>query len=596
MFDFLVKISKQKDMEFKDNSKKKIDLLYDINYKVENICGDHFNLFTYSHQDEANVFRTNEVVVAIMGEVYSNQEYSQLTNSEPRQLSSEEIFELYSAHGQQCIKYLKGIFIILFFDTILNKYFIFRSKSGLLMAYYYADKDFLLISSCLDSIKSYPGINTELDSISIVEHSLFDFPLGNRTHYKFIKIVDNMSCLVYDLREVTQVQFYDYAKQICAKPIYNWNDTYREVPDLFNKTVDLLSANKPRLNAGLTSGFDSRTVLSRLYIQKESVQFFTYGLPTGIDVRIAKKIVNKFGLRYKHIDFSDPLFSQEYQNNWDKLLFFSDGFGNLKRTNQIYAQRRLSEFSRNMITGYFGSEILRPISATDTLLRPNLIKLLLSKEFLPTLESIYIAEYSKKFLFDQYLDVNKQDVMQDIAVTLAKTMMFPEVYRRTLHFMLSSALWKFFGQEFHSSRMYSMINAPYIDDDFIDFVLQTPVPELDNIAFKKQYKALQMGQLFYLPILEKNFKALTEIPTGRYYTPKSLKSRIFPMNVIIPYSRYRIEAKYRLMPTFDTNKWNSKTVYNSKYYNEMIFASDCLNRVRTSEFYKEVSLLQYLSQ
>jgi hypothetical protein len=474
------------------------------------------------------------------------------------ELSATDIAAIYTENQSSLAKLIKGVFILVIYNKNSDSLFAMSSKSGLLKLYYHYTRDTLLLSTTLDTIARHPLFRLELNTVAIIEQLKFGYPLGDYTLFREISILDNHSWLYFDNKKskLTINKYYNLSDQLSEITQLTWDETYSQTPKIFNSITNMYFSGSEPVNSALTSGFDSRTVLSASLKHKQKIQYFSYGTkPESDDVRIPRVVAHKLGLNYKWIEFR-PDFFADYDYYANQLLYFSDGNGNLKRCNQMYSQSVLAENSNLCITGCMGSELLRPNNMMSTNILPNMAKLIY-RDKLDSERVSEVMEYCPELLQKDMFTKNKQETTEHIFDSLKSIMTYDKAYLNLYHYSIRYSFWKFFGQEFHASRIYSDLLSPFIDDDFVEFILKTPVPTLNINAFKRNAADLRRGQLFYIPILKKNCPELMDIETGRGYSPGQLESSLFPMNVIIPFSVRRMRnAVFHKKTAFDSTEWN----------------------------------------
>ncbi len=504
---------------------------------------------------------------------------SQAEDEKKNPLTDNEVINLYKKYSDHILDHIKGTFILVIIDEYQKVAYAFPSKSGLYKLFYYIKDDIIILSTCLDSIVSDSDYTGDINIVAAYEQEIFGYPLGNYTLFSNVFVLENSQYLKIGLVDfrTQKKQFYLVSDYLSENPSLSWDETYAKTPLLFNQIIEQFLMIDDKINAGLTSGFDSRTVLSRVINSKNYIQYYSYGTSQdSVDIWIPQKIADNFNLNYHWIKFDDNFFSK-YDYYANQLLFLSDGFGNIKRCNQMYAHSILSEFSRVNLTGYIGSELLRPNNMMDTNIFPPMAKLVYSSMITPDIIRTVINKKSY-IIQDKILDKYWEDIIEHIYADISKYVIYNKSYLNLYNYTVQCSLWKFFGQEFHSSRIYDKILSPYIDDEFVEFILKSPVPSINDHAFQRNINDLRLGQKFYLPIIKQNKPELGNIITGRGYRPNSLESKIYPFNLLFKYIIFRGSNKYlHRYAAFNAGLWNNIT-YN---HNKEVFSY-------TNDYLKEI--------
>ncbi len=563
MFDFIFYITKNKLPErirFNQDTTEKY--LKEIPYQEDIQFGIHYVFSSLKHKE--SVFKTEAIYsgrkVIVLGNVFTTRDYAYKQNSKPKRVTPDDILQMYIEHGDSFIKNLKGVFLILVLDDEKSQYLVFSCRSGLYDAYYYIGSEFVLISTSIESILKFPGIPTDIDPVSLIQFSVFDYPLGERTLFKNIKPFPPSSVLTYNLLEYNLSQYFDYSQLLNQSFTLSWKETFSQAPDLFNESIDLLCEGHEKICAAITSGFDSRTNLSRLINSNKDILYYSWGMKGSVEITIPELISSKTGINYTSILLNED-FEKKYDYFAKQSIYWSSGKATIRRANHNYSYSILSKHSSQVVTGLYGSELIRPVNALGHIYNKEFIDVLYSENQIQTIKDVYKAEKNKLFIKDEFLTQFEDSFLSETVVFFNSLKFLGPVYKQLYFFALNEGFRKYFGHELNASRIYVKVDSPYIDDDFVEFILKTPIPALNLHAFKRNIKTLKLGQSFYLPIIESNFKKLMKIKTGRYYTPQNLNSKLFPLSVLPGMIRKKIH-QLKSNDTFNDKKWNNQ-LYNS---------------------------------
>jgi hypothetical protein len=573
--------------------------LQNIKHSRHLFHSDAISFGVYTRDTHAKGFlETDEIIVIKIGRCYPSLDFSTKSRQES-EFSALELAAHYKEYKASFAEFIKGIFVLVIYDKINKSLFALSGKSGLLKLYYHFSNESLLLSTNLDTIAKHPALKTELNPIALIEQLKFGYPLSNLTLIKDISILDNHSFLTYDNKtaKLSITEYYSFADKLRESGTLSWSETYRQTPAIFNSIMDQYLQGGEPLNSALTGGFDSRTILSSTFKHKDRIQYFSYGaVKSSDDIRIPQTIAGKLSLNYRWIRLGKE-FLADYDYYANQLLYFSDGSGNLKRCNQMYSQSLLSNNSGVCITGCMGSELLRPNNMMSTNISSEMARLIYQDNHSRKTVSEVMAtcpEMLQPEMFAKY----KDEAIQHAFDNLKSVMLFDKAYLNLYHFTIRYSLWKFFGQEFHASRIYSILLSPYIDDDFVEFILKTPVPSLNKHAFRRNAADLRKGQLFYTPVLKQNLPELMHMETGRGYSPAQLESPLYPLNIILPFAIRRIHNTYfRRKTAFNAVEWN-KISYKANppvfTHSDGLFRELNPNHVKDNEYSLKKWAMDYL--
>jgi len=595
VFDFCVVVSP--DQPSINHNREHDKFLNGIPFKSGMQSGRHFACEYFSHTDMPDLgLAVNKGLYCFMiGRVFTNDLYSSELGLPLRELLAQDVIECYRQFGQDFIRYIKGTFLIVVCDEDNNDYLAYTSKSGMYRLYYAFVENRLILASSLNSIVNNLKSKPALDDLAILQHSVFEHTLGCRTFYRGISILDNYQYLGYDLKYLSTKAYYSIAEKLSNSATYSWKETKRMLPEAFNSAMDAATIDLETINSALTGGYDSRTILSYLLSRGISgCNYYTWAADKKWeDVSVASRLASSLNLPYKPIELGDEMLAH-YLEYADKIVYWSDGSGSINRANQMYSHEKLSVISRNLITGYCGSELFRPLSRNNVMISNGFVDLLfsgnrevLAKELLEkrttALLPAYVNEHRDAFVFEC------TDYFKQIEISENK-------YLSLFHYLVKTGFWKFFGQEIHSQRIHTRAISPFIDDDFVSFIVQTPIKAIHKESYRKQGLNSLRGQALYHPILKRNYPALMGFQTNRGFSPSDFRSFLYPFNILLKHYLSKRRQRVSGVVGFDSRHWNN-VVYSKRSAvisrQDDVFASIDPNDPRAGMWY---SLRSYLSK
>ena len=131
-----------------------------------------------------------------------------------------------------------------------------------------------------------------------------------------------------------------------------------------------------------------------------------------------------------------------------------------------------------------------------------------------------------------------------------------------MHYMVKTGFWKFYGQEFHSERINNRMTTPYVDDDFLEFIMHSRITDIHKGAYQNRGYLAFKGQAIYHPIFKRNYPSLMSFKTDRGFAPKDYESILGPLKVFMKhrYNAYR-QRKDNIIG-FSARTWNQDTFNN----------------------------------
>jgi len=272
-------------------------------------------------------------------------------------------------------------------------------------------------------------------------------------------------------------------------------------------------------------------------------------------LKISAKISSKLAQKHSSLVLNKE-YEQSFVSKGEQAIRSSDGRATLRRANHFYSYGKLAEYSHYNFTGIFGSELLRPISAIGHTFNKNFLKMLLSANPEQAIKDIINDLNGKRYLNQRYLLTVQNEVIDDVLNYFRDLKKDLPIHLVLYIFHLQEGFRKYFGHEIHGTRFFVTTYSPYIDDEFIRFILSTPVLSLNKKAielnFKKDMWNIRLGQLLYIPIIKTNYPALMNFITGRFCTPAQLASRFFPLSIAPAMIPYKLN---RMFSSFGTENW-----------------------------------------
>ncbi len=480
-----------------------------------------------------------------------------LNNLNAKSLNLLEVYGIINNYDDFFSK-IKGNYIAIIIDKRTFRVDIINSPLGVIPFYYYVDNDRYIFSTNLSMILSNLA-NPSINKLALIQYSIFDTILGNNT------LIKEISQLQYGQR----VSISD--GKYTVNQYYQFNNLYNNAPRNRKESIDEISVamkinmknlplNSPFL-LGLTGGFDGR--LNLALIDKENydnIISYTYGMKNSTEIKIAREVAAKLNIRHEIIELEEE-YEREYLHNADEVLLISDGFAPFMRCNYYYAHKKLSQFSRECITGMYGSEIIRPmhVMADDVSLTTETVKAFLSPDVKKELEKLFLnhkhhgffnpeiftnelCDELINFINTQYLR-NWQELPKEIAL---------------YNFYLNEGMRKFFMEILRIDKFFINHHIPYLDLDFFELIIPSAYAGIHNNAFKENPYYRRKGQFLYMDVIERFNKQLNYIKVDRGYYPYQLRGGLSWFSVGVGFILgKKLRKVIKGNDTFNTKVWRN---------------------------------------
>jgi hypothetical protein len=492
----------------------------------------------------------------LFGYAYTTKSYSESINQHPFKLTAGQIFRIMENHPNDYFKYLKGSFVLVLVNENQKRVTVVTDRLNVLPLYYAYNGNRLIISSNTSMMLKAEWVNKEFDPLALAMQNLFDYMLGEYFYFKGIRRCENAT-------------IYEFTASGLKKKIY-WDvsDLYHErllpkklsldlLSEKLKENVDLYASDCEKLLLSLTGGFDGRTILSLLDLPNDDFLCYSYGMPESKQIRVPRIIADKTGIQYQPILLGQD-FIDSYHDNTIKASYFSNGTAPVGFSNIPYAYEKLSSFSDTIMTGLFGSEILRPLHNNGIQIN--------DQSFGIFSEDDYEKGVLKAIQRTSDVSLCGRDLLSDCRdelVTFIRKRYFDK-YReydkttRFFFFIIQEGIRKYFSQEISIERVYVTTRFPYFDTDLVDLIYRTPWAGMYNGFLGESKFKRRKGQLLYAHVIRKYKPELGRIVLDRGYAPDDLLLP-FPLNFLKIAAGVHHAKKYMKNAggndTFQTETW-----------------------------------------
>lgn len=500
-----------------------------------------------------NYFLRECMHVFVFGVVFSNKDYQSLVGQKPKKLTAAEVFTLYRNHGRDIVKYIKGTFVMLFYDEKENDLLCINDHLNVLPIYYSFKNGVFIFSSAMKPILDSSLVSAAINKTAIVEFALFDYTLGSKTYYEDINMLDFGKILTVNKAGVKEIRYFS-TNTLFQRELLNKEESFEMLSRLLHENTNLYAADAKKFLLSLTGGFDGRTNLALLDRPKEDFLCYSYGMPGSRQISVPMEVAQRLNINYRPI-YLDKRYEEVYEDCALRALFYSDGTAPILRADFPYAYQQLNDFAHTAITGLFGSEILRPIRNLGLQINDNSQRLFLGDDFDESLKHILNNEKSRCFfqplLFEECYDALREYFWDNYIVKYNNV----DKLMRFFLFFIGEGMRKYFMQEIRIERVFVSTRFPYLDFDLIWLLFKTPFAGLYNGALKQSPVGRQKAQSLYCRLMDKYKPALGKVVTDRGYKPRDLLSPLWFFKILPGYIRTRRYYKRVGNDTFNAERW-----------------------------------------
>lgn len=562
MIDFFIEINTTKGNSFYSKPLQGIDFYNEFIIKEEEIKNN--SLYFYSNcfencEIKNHFYENNQYYFFLFGKVF----YRNNVKESNEVLKIEKVFNIIlSTNNYNNI--IKGNYAFVLIKKENMSIEIVNSPFGVIPINFALDKKKIFISSSLSMILSKIS-RKSINNSALIQVSLFDTILGHNTLVNEINQVQYGEIITIKDFNVKYHSYYNHLELFNKKP-KSRKSTIDHLTNTYRKNVSILPTEKPFL-LGLTGGYDCR--LNFAILPKEvhkNIIAYTYGMAKSKEIEIAEQIATKYILCYKKIILNEE-FEKDYIQNADKVLLLGDGFTPFMRVNYFYAHKYLSKFSRECVTGMYGSEFIKPMHVMNdsVSINPQTVNAFFSDNVIDSIVKYFNDTKNSNITFLKK-EIFSNQALEETIETIRDNYLNKEYFSKEakiFNFYLHEGMRKFFMELIRIDKMFIKHNLPYLDIDFLELLLNSKYAGVHNNIFNESIIKRRKGQMFYADAISKLNKELNNIKVDRGYKPKYLRTDLGWIFVSLGYLfGKRLRKIVKGNTTYNTKKWRTM-VYNS---------------------------------
>ncbi|MEO1381804.1 MAG: asparagine synthase (glutamine-hydrolyzing), partial [Bacteroidota bacterium] len=223
---------------------------------------------------------------------------------------TETIVHLYEEYGEDCVKYLRGMFGFAIWDDNKKQLFCARDRFGIKPFFYYIDNEQFIFGSEMKSILANPKVSREMDLLGMDNYFTWGYTAETNTVYQTIKKLrpgHTMTLRPYDKNPEPVIKRY---WSIDFQPEYDKTEEEwcELIVDKLSECVKMRLVSDVPLGAFLSGGVDSSSVVA-LMAQNSSrpVKTFSIGFKEKKynELEYARDVAKMYGTEH-HEQIVEP--------------------------------------------------------------------------------------------------------------------------------------------------------------------------------------------------------------------------------------------------------------------------------------------------
>ncbi len=232
---------------------------------------------------------------------------------------------LYGKQGEDFIKDLQGIFVLVIWDINRKQVRVINSRFGLYPTYIAQVGQRLIFAPEVKAILVDPEVDRSLRDDSVAEYVRFQRLLNTKTFFNSIEVMPPASIVTYDLQDGNcSTKQYWAIRNVPLQPAsITFDEAVEEGARLLRQAVSRMSAGNERLGVYLSGGLDSRCLLGMIPRPASQIHTFTFGQPDCLDVYYGDLIARTAGTQHHHHAFHNGNWIKDY---FDLHINLTEGF------------------------------------------------------------------------------------------------------------------------------------------------------------------------------------------------------------------------------------------------------------------------------
>ncbi|CAN5397315.1 hypothetical protein BH10BAC5_BH10BAC5_11550 [soil metagenome] len=451
-------------------------------------------------------------------------------------------------------------------DKFKGNYVILRSIGGRInlwsnplitkpVFYHVAENSTIYISSNLSWLHKNSGSH-KIHPSSVIAIQAFDLIPGNRTLFDDIYILQGGEEITFVNGTPVSRKYYEIS-QLLRNKVMEESRSFDILSVILKENMKRFLHSVDKTSSALTGGFDGRLNFSTMTeAERKKVLFYSYGRKGSMQLSIPAEISRKLKVNYKGIPLDED-YEKDFAENSVEALKLSDGFAPFMRANYLYSHKIISKITTYLITGIFGSEVMRPWHDLGGIQMSDKVReIFMSDDRKKAFDDVFDRMENEGYILKEHYPEARKELFDYLnnKYFIPFADLLPQEQLYALFF--TEGITKFFTQEIRVEKYYMTHFLPFIDLDFAEALLQSPFLGLRNGFYENSAIKRRRGQRFYAMLMNRFCPEIAKIKTDRGYAPRSLITTIGWLDIIKGFIvNKKIKKYFTPDDTFNAAKW-----------------------------------------
>ncbi len=308
-----------------------------------------------AHQPMFNEDKT--IWIVCNGEIYNFKDLRKdLIEKGHRFISNsdtEVIIHLYEEHGQNCLKYLRGMFAFGIWDEKKHRLFLARDRLGKKPIYYFLDSYCFIFASEIKAILEDSNVKREVNYKAIHNYLTYHYVPNPQTAFQNIFKLPPAHFLILENCQIKIERYWNL--NYMPKLNISEKESCQEILSRLEEAVKIRMLSDVSLGAFLSGGVDSSTIVALMAkLSKEPIKTFSIGFEESLynELPYAKSVAGLF--KTEHHEF---LVKPKALEVLPKLVwYYGEPFADSSALPVFYVAKMARDYIKVALNGDGGDE------------------------------------------------------------------------------------------------------------------------------------------------------------------------------------------------------------------------------------------------
>jgi hypothetical protein len=473
--------------------------------------------------------------------------------------------ELFQHFTPEKLRQMKGFFYIIQVEGHGRSLKVYSSLFNILPVYYFVAAGQYYISSGIEPIRQSCPFPFTINKKFLLEKLLFNYAFLNGTIIKDIHLLDaNCYLELGEFGDRLEIKKHTAISDYFVSAPTPWKKSMGEMSDLY---LDMVRDYLPDefFYMTLTGGFDGRTNVAAALKYRKDFAAFSYGGANTPDILIPRMISEKTGIRYEPFLLDERYARGEFLPHALRLVEATDANAGISRAHYRYVAQQLGQREqreqlgqrvKHIVTGNFGSELMRSMHALGVMVSPRLFNIFSGTDP-KQLQHTIVNDPNLQFLAFENFKNELNDLNEDILQYKKNFQPHFTLNQNFYVYMFEEVFRKYFGPEIILQADHQLYNrSPFLDFGFIRALFKTELAGVNNTFWESNPLVRFRGQVLYAHIIREAFPLLAQLPTDRLYKPADF---------------FSMKGKINIAASYFSRKFFKKQGHDSPGYNRLCY-------------------------